>query len=183
MAGQATILPSLTEYKVASRQCLSSYQSFSFLYTIFSFSYYTLIYISFSLSFNLFVLITHRLFKSSHNGTTLLHLLRRIAPAEEDNLSATGISMPMSAWYLWVTMIVEMTILNQVMSLSSNHPTESLASGHQKSLVCQHFKNEWRQLDWLLCRGNRYIKRGGWSILTRRRRKKESLLCCHPTRN
>jgi len=64
----------------------------SFLYTTLQFIYYTLIHILFSHSFNFFILVSCRIFKSLHEGATFLLLLLILpAPAEADDLSTMRI--------------------------------------------------------------------------------------------
>jgi len=119
----------------------------SFLYTMLWFIYYTFIHISFGHSCNCFIHITCRLFKSWLGGPTLLHLLRFFpAPGVMDYLSTTRISEMILARYSTIATIIEMTILNSMMSLFGDHPAEQLASGHQEIPSCQHFEYESRQL-------------------------------------
>ena len=62
--------------------------------------YYTFVHISFRHSFNIFILITRRLFESWHEGAPLVCLLAFLpAPGEAENLSMVRITMTLWTRY------------------------------------------------------------------------------------
>ena len=121
---------------------LSIISTFSSLHTTLCFIYYTLIHISCSDFINSFVLITHRLFKSWQEGATLLLLLLfHSAPGEADNLSIMKFLMTISAPYLTIAIIIEVTIQNPTTSLVGDHRWKQWASSHHIPPPCQHVWN------------------------------------------
>jgi len=92
------------------------------------------------------------------------------------------ISMRISAWYLKITMIVNMTIQNPTISLCSNYLGMQSQSGHQVIPSHQHLENELWQLHHLVSRHNPYIRAAGRCILPLRTRMNASLRHWHPRR-
>jgi len=129
-----------------------------------------------------FVLNTCRLCKSWTEGAALLLLFFPPGWAKADDLSTTRILMTISAWYLTIPMIVEMTIQNPSTSLFGDHAGKQWAGGHQKIPSHQHLENELRKINHLLRQHNLYIGSVGRSISFRRRRMNVSLHRWHPRR-
>ena len=162
---------------------LSIISTLSFLCTTLQFVYSTFIHVSFSHSFNFFVLITCRLFKSWQEGAAhLLLLLFLPALAEAEDLSTTRISMTISAWDGTLKLIVVMTFQNRTTSLFGDHPGTLWASGHQTIPSCQQLDNKSRQLNQLLRLRNPNILSVSRNILPRRRRMNMSMRHWQPRR-
>jgi len=101
--------------------------------------------------FNFFVLITRCLFKSWPEGAALLLLLRFLpAPGEADDISRTKISMIISARYLTIPIIMELTINTPTTSRFGGNRGNQLVSVHETIPSGQHLENKSRQLNQLL---------------------------------
>jgi len=146
----------------------------SFLYTMLGLIDYTSTYISFGHSVNVSVVITRRLFESSHECAAIVLLLLLLrASGEGHNLYttriSTTISLMISVPYQTISLVIKITIPNPMPSIFADHLEQQWASGHQMIPSCQHLENKSHRLNQLLHQCYPYIMSVGRSILSWRR--------------